>query len=104
MQVSGLLSQVNPGFRLIDGWWLVLVAAVVVAGVYLRRFAHRLYDEARRDTRNQGRYSIVQRRVTRRFFELLRSGDAGAIMYLAVFAVGVLIILSLGGLFRGCAR
>jgi hypothetical protein len=55
----------------------------------------RMYDEARRDPRREGRYALVQARVTRLFFEKLRAGDVQATLYLACWIGNLLIILAL---------
>jgi hypothetical protein len=95
-----LADQDGSLFHLVSGWpplVVIIVALLVLASfIHAHNFGSRLYDEAQRDVRTEGRYSIVQRRVTRRFFERLRARDPHAILYLASCLMWVLLILSLG--------
>jgi hypothetical protein len=92
--------EIDAAQHLSTQWWvLILYMLFMVLVLVAAPFASRLYDEARRDPRNEGRYTIVQRRVTRRFFELLRAGDTGAYVYLAAAIAWLLIIVALGVLF-----
>jgi len=74
---------------------LLMLGFVVLLAIGLFCNPGQLYDEARRDPRREGRYALVQPRVTRLFFERLRAGDVQTIMYLACWIGMVLMILAL---------
>ena len=75
---------------------LLLLGFVVLLAVGLFCNPGQLYDEARRDPRREGKYALVQPRVTRLFFERLRGGDLRTVLYLACWVAMMLIILTLG--------
>ena len=54
-----------------------------------------LYDEAGRDPRREGKYALVQPRVTRLFFERLRAGDVRTVVYLTCWVGMMLTILAM---------
>jgi hypothetical protein len=74
---------------------VLAIATILVGFILSARFGSQLYDEAKQDPRREGRYAIVQRRVTRRFIEGLRMRDSRVIFTFAFWIVWALTLLGL---------
>lgn len=78
------------------GW--LFVAYTIFLFCYMNWYGRKLWADAKRDPRQEGRYDVITRRSRRLLFERLSRHEPGAILYIVSWLVWAVMVVAMAWL------